>query len=103
MRSDEVPQHTEVQTFRKEGSAEIVDMAGIGTRIFTLPREISGCRVHQREVSRSHSSWWQRADTARIRSEDSPANEGLNIGFRPNSMGSTVLVQPHFKRTGLTV
>ena len=27
MRSDEVPHHTEVQAFRKEGSTEMVDMA----------------------------------------------------------------------------
>ncbi|WP_281257467.1 hypothetical protein [Mongoliibacter ruber] len=40
MRSDEVTHHTEVRTFRKGGSAEVVDMAEIGTRIFTLPREI---------------------------------------------------------------
>ena len=37
---------------RKKRSAEVVDMAGIDTRIFTLPREISGCREHLREVSR---------------------------------------------------
>ncbi|WP_146613774.1 hypothetical protein [Algoriphagus yeomjeoni] len=35
---------------------EIVDVAGIHTRIFILPGEISGCREHLREVSRGHSS-----------------------------------------------
>ncbi|MEQ8472011.1 MAG: hypothetical protein RIC35_12545 [Marinoscillum sp.] len=44
MRPDEVAHHTEVQT--REGCAEIVDVAGLGTRIFILPREISPCRVH---------------------------------------------------------
>ncbi|SEJ16773.1 hypothetical protein SAMN05192553_102730 [Cyclobacterium xiamenense] len=46
MRSDEVPHHAEVLAFRKEGSIEMVDMAGIGTSIFTLPREVAGCREH---------------------------------------------------------
>lgn len=55
-RSDEVTQHTEVPAFRKEGSTKVVDRAGIGTRIFTLPREISRCLEHPREVSRGHSS-----------------------------------------------
>jgi len=40
MRSDEVPHHAEVQAPRKGGSTEMVDMAGIDTRIFTLPREV---------------------------------------------------------------
>jgi len=44
------------------GSSEIVDVAGIDTRIVTLPREVSRCRVHQREVSRGHSSCRKRAD-----------------------------------------
>ena len=43
MRPDKVAHHTEVQT--REGSAEIVDVAGLGTRIFTLPREVSDYRV----------------------------------------------------------
>lgn len=81
MRSDEVTQHTEVLTFRKEGSAKIVDMAGIGTRIFTLPREVSGCREHLREVSRGRSSCRKRAVRA---TEVSLGSEGLNIGLRPN-------------------
>jgi len=61
MRSDEVAQHIEVPTFREEGSTKLVDMAGIVTRIFTLPREISRCREHLREVSRGHSSYEERA------------------------------------------
>src|SRR5690606_15282280 len=98
-RSDEVPQHTEVQTFRKAGNAKVVDMAGIGTRIFILPREVSGCREHLREVSRRRSSIRKRA----VRStEVSLGSEGLNIGLRPNSMGSARLAQPYLKRTGLT-
>ena len=43
MRPDKVAHHTEVQT--REGRAEIVDVAGLGTRIFTLPREVSDYRV----------------------------------------------------------
>ncbi|MAE86534.1 MAG: hypothetical protein CMB80_27615 [Flammeovirgaceae bacterium] len=43
MRPDEVTHHTEVQT--REGSAEIVDVAGLGTRVFILPREVSDYRV----------------------------------------------------------
>ena len=43
------------------------------------------------EVSRGHSSCWQRADTERIRSEDSPANEGLNIELRPNSVRNAAI------------
>lgn len=35
---------------------EIVDVAEIHTRIFILPREVSRCGVHRREVSRSHST-----------------------------------------------
>jgi hypothetical protein len=61
MRSDEVAQHTEVQTFRKKESTEIVDRTGIGIRVFILPREISGCREHLREVSRGHSNYEERA------------------------------------------
>ncbi len=94
-RSDEVAHHSEVPTFRKEGSTELVDMAGIGTRIFTLPREISGCREHPREVSRGHSSYRERAVRA---TEVSLGSEGLNIGLCPNLMGSTVLGQPHLKQ-----
>src|SRR5690554_647769 len=81
IRSDEVAHHTEVQTFRKVGSTEMVDMAGIDIRIFTLPREVSGCREHLREVSRRRSSCRKRA----VRStEVSLGSEGLNIGLRPN-------------------
>ncbi|WP_164675204.1 hypothetical protein [Anditalea andensis] len=85
MRSDEVTHHAEVQTFRKGGSTEVVDMAEIDTRIFTLPREVFGCREHLREVSRGHSSCRQRAVRA---TEVSLGSEGLNIGLRPNSIGS---------------
>src|SRR5210317_1964238 len=31
----------------KEDSAEMVDVAAIGTRIFTLPREVFRCREHR--------------------------------------------------------
>ncbi|WP_184495248.1 hypothetical protein [Algoriphagus iocasae] len=41
MRSDEVTHAAEVPTFRKGGSTKIVDVAAIGTRIFTLPRGLS--------------------------------------------------------------
>jgi hypothetical protein len=61
MRSDEVTHAAEVPTSRKGGSTKIVDVAAIGTRIFTLPREISRCREHPREVSRGHSSYEERA------------------------------------------
>ena len=33
----------------KEDSTEMVDVAGIDTRIFTLPRETSLCRVHRKK------------------------------------------------------
>jgi len=95
MRSDEVTHPAEVPTFRKGGSTKIVDVSAIDTRIFILPREISSCREHLREVSRGHSSYEKRA----IRTmEVSQISEGLNIGLRPNSIGSTVLVQPYLKQ-----
>jgi hypothetical protein len=91
----EYREHIKVSTFREEGSTKLVDMAGIVTRIFTLRWEISSCREHLREVSRGHSSYEERA----IRTmEVSQISEGLNIGLRPNSIGSTVSVQPYLKQ-----
>ena len=44
IRSDEVPHAAEVQNLffflERKDSTEIVDVAAIGTRIFTLPREV---------------------------------------------------------------
>ena len=49
IRSDEVPHAAEVQSFpfilERKVSTEMVDVAAIGTRIFTLPREVSNHRV----------------------------------------------------------
>ena len=53
-----------------------VDVAGIDQRISALPGEISGPRVDIREVSRSHSSWEQRADE---KIGGLTANEGQNV------------------------
>ena len=61
MRSDEVTHAAEVPTFPMGGSTKIVDVAEIGTRIFVLPREISRRLERPREVSRSHSSYEERA------------------------------------------
>ncbi|MEM8940318.1 MAG: hypothetical protein AAGC64_13340 [Bacteroidota bacterium] len=55
MRPEEVAHHTEVQSAERRG-AEIVDRAGLDTRIFALPREVRMPRVGDGEVSRSHTS-----------------------------------------------
>jgi len=54
----------------------MVNAAAIGARIFILPREVSGCREHLREVSRGHSSYWKQALKYR---EVLQGSEGLNI------------------------
>ena len=51
---DEVAHDVEVPSLAR--GVEIVDVAGIDTRIFALPREVSRCREHRREVSRGHST-----------------------------------------------
>jgi len=68
---------------------EIVDMAGLGTRIFTLPREIFRCRVHWKKSAEVIVTVETSRDCEYHTPLVSQSSEGPNIELCPNSAGNT--------------
>jgi len=72
----------------KEDSTEMVDVAGIDTGIFTLPREVSLCRVHR---EKSAEAIVPDSYEPLKSKEVSQVREGPNIELRPDLDGNPAL------------
>jgi hypothetical protein len=104
MRSDEVAHDAEVQTLLKRTVpfpvAEIVDVAEIGTRVFTLPREVFWYLTYQEKSAEVIVVGETSRDCEYHTPEDSQNSEGPNIELRPNSGQNVVLRRDSFPLSG---
>lgn len=83
MRPDEVTHHTEVQNLVRGQCRNSRCSRDRHKGIYLTKGDLPISRI-SREVSRGHSSHWERAVRA---TEVSQGDEGLNVKFVPNAIG----------------